>query len=214
MGEPLIILLLLAMAFSGAGSHSAGGAGHPDPAIYSIDAARSQIEFTVRHLGLSIVRGRFSDVSGTLEIGSGECPLMESRVKIQAESVRTDGADRDKRMLEKDFLDAGAFPLILFAGEKTETADADCSHSGWLQIKDIRRQLNIPYRMREVPADLPGEGKRAASGMEQSHLEFTGEITFNRNDFNLHFDDFMDNFVGDTVTVKLLVVAVPVEPGG
>src|SRR5260370_5000017 len=85
----------------------------PVAGVYEIDGAHTSVEFVGRHLMITKVRGRFSDVSGRITIG--ETP-EDSHVEaeIATSSVSTGNADRDAHLRSGDFFDVGQYPTITF----------------------------------------------------------------------------------------------------
>lgn len=177
------------------------GAGPALDATYRIDATQTYVGFTVRHVGVSVVEGRFRDVSGTVRFDPDDCLTLSTEVRARTASLLTDDAMRDRRMLEKDFLDAETYPYLTFTSTRTEKKDEGCAVVGDLTIRKTTREIRIPFTW-DVHAGTP-------KGNTRLYLE--GQATLNRSDYNLHFDDMMDFLVGKEVKLVLKVVALPVE---
>ena len=107
----------------------------PAPGTYRIDAARSAITFTTRHLfGLGAVRGRFDLRDGEIRIAD---PLPESsaRAVISAASFRTGNPSRDGAVRSARLLDTGAHPDITFLSRRLERAGGRWVLHGLLSVR-------------------------------------------------------------------------------
>jgi polyisoprenoid-binding protein YceI len=99
------------------------------PATWTIDPTHTDVAFSVRHMGLSTVRGRFEQVAGTVETGADGAPTA-IRIEIATASINTGTKDRDAHLRSADFFDAEANPTITFVstgvtargGERFEVA--------------------------------------------------------------------------------------------
>jgi polyisoprenoid-binding protein YceI len=107
----------------------------PAPGSYRIDAARSAITFTTRHLfGLGAVRGSFDLNDGEIRIAD---PLDESsaRAKISAASFRTGNPGRDGAVRSARLLDTGAHPDITFISRRLDQAGGRWILHGLLSVR-------------------------------------------------------------------------------
>src|SRR6185503_4531636 len=81
---------------------------------FDIDWPHSALEFAVRFMALSTVRGAFANFGGTLMYNPNSIPGSSVSVVIQAKSINTNVASRDKDLKSENFFDAEKFPLITF----------------------------------------------------------------------------------------------------
>src|SRR5260221_6859084 len=86
----------------------------PVAGVYHIDGAHTSVEFVGRHLMITKVRGRFSDVRGQVTIAE-EPEQSHVEVVIGVASVSTGNDDRDAHLKSGDFFDAEEYPTITFA---------------------------------------------------------------------------------------------------
>src|SRR5215210_3609912 len=96
-------------------------AGHdvPQAGTYAIDGSHSNVDFVVRHLMISKVRGRFNSFSGAFTVA--EVPEESSvEVSIDAASISTDEEQRDGHLRSADFFDAEQFPTLTFKSTGVE----------------------------------------------------------------------------------------------
>lgn len=153
---------------------------------YEIDTKRSSISFSVTHMGMLTVHGDFTHFLGSFTYNPTHKELIAIQSTIQANSIDTNDSSRDKTLIGKAYLDTKTYPQITFQSLKI-TSD---SISGILQIKDVIKEINIPYTYINTE-------KVGIIGIEMS-------TTIDRNDFDLDFGA-MNMLVGDDITVELII---------
>jgi polyisoprenoid-binding protein YceI len=165
---------------------------------YTIDAAHSEVGFTVRHLGLAKIRGRFDWFDGTVTIADD--PLESSVVAhVDLRSVDTNNSVRDENLCGSDFFSVDAHPVMTFVStEVTET-----SLRGDLKIKGVTRPVALALEFNGVAVDN--------YGVTRAGFSATGEIR--RSDFGIEFNaplgiDGM--LISDSVRIELEIELVPV----
>jgi polyisoprenoid-binding protein YceI len=89
---------------------------------WQIDAAHTSVEFAVKHMMFTTVRGRFKDVKGTIEADEQNPDRSSVNVEIGAASIDTGSADRDAHLRSADFLDVENYPTITFRSKRVEGA--------------------------------------------------------------------------------------------
>ncbi len=90
--------------------------------IWEIDPAHTTVEFAVKHMMFTTVRGRFTKFSGTLRVDEHHPDLSGVDVDIEAASIDTGVADRDAHLRSADFLDVDNHPRITFRSTAVEGA--------------------------------------------------------------------------------------------
>ena len=96
---------------------------------YTVDPVHSRIGFSVSHLGLSTVSGRFTNYTARITFEKGAMASLSAEATIQVASVDTSVEKRDEHLRTADFFDAGKFPEIRFEGTKVEKEG-----DGWVLI--------------------------------------------------------------------------------
>jgi polyisoprenoid-binding protein YceI len=169
---------------------------------YAIDKAHSEAAFQVRHL-LTKVRGRFSDFAGTIEYDAEQPERSVVKATIQAASVDTNEADRDKHLRSTDFFDVDQYPALTFTSTRITKRGADAFNvAGDLTIHGVTRPVNLNVSFLGKAKDPWGNER----------LGFEGETTINRKDFGLGWNAALETggfLVGDEVKIGLSVQAVP-----
>ncbi len=165
-------------------------------ADYQIDGAHSSANFTVRHLGISKVHGRFSAVTGTITFDDKTPDKSAVTAVIKATSVSTDNSMRDRHLNSPDFLDTAKFPEMKFQSTSVRhVSDDDYIAVGNLTIKDVTKQVEIPFTLSR------GKGPRG-----EPRLGIDAAITINRFDYNVNYDK-TGVTVGKEVKIELSVEA-------
>ena len=137
---------------------------------WELDAAHSSVSFSVRHMMVSKVRGRFSDVEGSITFAAD--PLQSSvEITIAVASIDTGAPDRDGHLASADFFDAETFPEMTFV---STGFDGD-TLTGDLTIKDVTKPVTLDVEFNGVATDPWGNDKAA--------FEAAGEL--NRTDWGL-----------------------------
>lgn len=116
------------------------------PTTWQIDPAHTSVDFAVKHLMISTVRGRFGSVSGTLT-GLGKSPALS--VSIDAASIDTRVAQRDEHLRSADFFDVANHPTITFTSRRVEGQPTrSFKLIGDLTIRGVTREvaLDVEYQ--------------------------------------------------------------------
>jgi polyisoprenoid-binding protein YceI len=173
-----------------------------DLSSWQIDAAHSGINFSVRHLVIAKVRGRFGKFSGTVRTADADPTQTQIVVEIDASSIDTGVADRDTHLKSGDFFDVQSFPQLRFESTRIESAGGERYHLiGDLTIKGVTREvvLDVEYAGR---AKDPWGNERAAA-------RATGAI--DRRDFGLGWNQVLEAggvLVGERVEIEIEVQAI------
>jgi len=122
---------------------------------YEFDAAHSQIEFTVKHMMVSTVRGRFNKFSGDLDIDEQNPAASSVDVAIDVASIDTGQEGRDNHLRSPDFFNATEFPTITFKSTKVEPkGDGKYHVTGDLTIHGVTKPHTLEVT-REGPITNP-----------------------------------------------------------
>lgn len=158
----------------------------------------SRVEFTVRQFGFLAVRGHFSDFEVHLEFDEAAPERTHVEARIAAGSISTGLAIRDRDLRSASFFDVGRYPTIAFESTDVHGSGDAYRIAGWLEIKGIRRPIELDGRLEEM-----GE----ARGYRRARMHASADV--NRRDWGLD-GGFM---VGDRATLSIHAVAVRATPG-
>ena len=141
---------------------------------WPVDLAHSSVSFTVRHLGVSKVRGRFNTFDVDVVIGA---TLDDTSItaNIDAASIDTGNADRDAHVLSADILDVALRPTLEFRSTRVTDAGDHYTVDGELTIGEITRPITLAVELGGVET-FPG-GPR--------HAGFEATTQIKRKDFDI-----------------------------
>jgi polyisoprenoid-binding protein YceI len=164
---------------------------------WQTDAAHASIEFSVRHMMLSKVRGNFGRFNVVVDGNESQPAASSVEVQIDAASINTKMEQRDAHLRSPDFLHVDQFPNITFKSKRIEMIDD--SHAtvyGDLTIRDVTR---------EVPLMVEYSG-RARSPWGQDSVGFTAHTKINREDWNLTWNVALETggvLVGKEIDINI-----------
>jgi polyisoprenoid-binding protein YceI len=171
-----------------------------EAATWTIDPIHSEVGFSVRHMMVSKVRGRFTTFSG--EIVTADDPTESSvTAEIDLSSINTGQEQRDEHIKSADFFEVETYPTMTYKSTGVRVADGEYILDGDLTLKGVTK--SVPLRL-----ELNGFGPDPYGGT-RAGFTATGEI--NRRDFNVNFSAPMQNggvVVADKITLQLEIEAV------
>lgn len=145
---------------------------------WAIDASHSSVEASVRHLGLSKVRGSFRSFTGGVDVA--ERPVGSSvHVRIDAASVDTREPARDEHLRSPDFLDVAAHPTIDFHSTEVSGAGRRWRVEGDLTIRGTTRPVALDVTFEGLESDPWGSSRAAFSATTELDREAFG-LTWNQ----------------------------------
>jgi polyisoprenoid-binding protein YceI len=172
----------------------------PEPGIYEIDPIHTMVEFVVRHLGLAKVRGRFTDVAGTITVAD-EPAHSSVEVTIQAASIDTREPDRDAHLRSPDFLDVENHPTIEHRSTAVHSEGDKWLVDGDLTIRGVTRPVTLEVDFEGAAKDPWGN----------TRLGFTATTEINREDFGLTWNQPLEAggwLVGKQVKIEISAEAI------
>ncbi|MGW1800654.1 YceI family protein [Streptomyces sp. NPDC001984] len=169
------------------------------PGTWTIDAAHSLVEFSVRHMTVARVTGRFGAVNGAVEVPPGDPLGATVRADIDVASVSAGHPKRDELIRSADFLDAETHPVITFTGgPAVPTADGRWNVPGGLTIKGVTRPVVL---------DTVFGGVISHRGAIRAGFSAATEI--NRKDFGVTWNAALDS--GGAIVSDLVKITLEIE---
>jgi polyisoprenoid-binding protein YceI len=169
---------------------------------WNIDAAHTGIHFSVRHMVVSKVRGHFAKYTGVLQLDEGDLTRSTVQVTIDAASIETGVADRDKHLRSADFFDVANFPYLRFRSKAIVKIDDVRYHVvGDLTIRDVTRELRLEAEY----------GGRAKDPWGNERVGFAAKASLDRKDFGLKWNQVLEAggvLVGDKIDIEIELEAV------
>ena len=188
-----LIVVLFAVAFA----VSATVQGAP----YKVDVVHSSVGFTVQHLGISEVRGVFTNFAGAIEFDAQKPDAFAASGTVQVASVDTRDAGRDKHLRSADFFDADKYPEIKF-----EATSASKSGDAWV----VKGKFTMHGTTREIELRGTVQGP-IKDPWGKMRMGITAGATINRQDYGVVWSKKLDSgglVVGDLVKIELHIEAL------
>lgn len=141
---------------------------------YAIDPTHTNVEFAVKHLMISTVKGRFADVKGTLEMPEQGEPRLD--VTIAAASIDTRVDARDIHLKSADFFDVDKFPELRFVSTKAVRSGDGWKLTGDLTMKGVTRPVTLDVSEEGAVVDPWGNHKVgfiATGKLNRTHFGLT-----------------------------------------
>ncbi len=167
---------------------------------WTIDPVHSEVGFSVRHMMVSKVRGKFGTFNG--EVVTGADPLASSvTAEVDLSSIDTGNADRDAHIRSADFFEVDANKTMTYRSTGVRVDGDNYVLDGELTLKGVTKP--VPLRL-----EIGGFGPDAYGGT-RAGFTATGEIK--RSDFAVDFNAALETggvVVGDKVNLHLEIEAV------
>ncbi len=171
-------------------------------AKWIIDGSHSSAGFSVKHLMVSTVRGRFAEVQGEIDFEPGQAGKDYVEATINAASVSTNDEKRDGHLKSPEFFEVEKYPTITFKSKKVEWAgQEEFVVTGDLTIRDVTKEVTMDV-------EYSGQSK---SPFGDTRAGFSARTQINRKDFGLNWNVALEAggvMVSDKVQIVLDVEAV------
>ncbi len=165
---------------------------------WNIDPAHSAAEFKVKHMMISNVKGRFSGLSGTLNLHEPEHTLTRVEASIDVATVNTGDVQRDGHLKSGDFFDVEKFPTMTFRSTRVEPrGDGEFAVTGDLTLHGVTRPVTFAV------SEVSGPGK---DPWGNTRIGLTATTKINRKDFGLSWNAALETggfLVGEEATISL-----------
>ena len=169
---------------------------------WTVDPAHSIVEFAVKHLVITTVKGRFRDFEGTIRIDESHPENSSVSASADVASVDTDTPDRDAHLRSDDFFNAERYPKITFHSSRVEVGeDRHFKLVGDLTIRDVTREVVLDGEY-EGQIDDPWGNRRAA---------FTATTQISRKEFGVRWNQLIESggaVVSDNVKITLHIEVI------
>lgn len=166
---------------------------------WTIDPVHSSIDFSVRHLMVSKVRGTFEKFSGAIVVAEDGTSSVTAEIAV--DSINTRNEQRDAHVRSADFFDAEQYPTATFTSTGVRSNGDDYLVDGDFTLKGVTKPVTLELEFNGVN---PGMGHGEVAGFEAS-------VVLNRKDFGIDIDMPLETggtVVGDKITVTLEIEAV------
>ncbi|MCC6764292.1 MAG: YceI family protein [Deltaproteobacteria bacterium] len=164
---------------------------------YEMDGAHTSVQFSVRHMMISNVRGEFTRLSGRATGAAANPTAATVEATIDATSIDTRNEKRDEHLRGPDFLDTAKFPTITFKSTKVEKAGEGWKLGGDLTLHGVTKPVVLDVTNVTPPTRDPWGNTRIGA---------QATTKLNRRDFGIVFNKALDGggvLVGDEIAVTI-----------
>ena len=186
------------LVFAAAAVASSATSVGAQPAAWTIDSAHTTVEFSVRHMMVSNVKGAFGSISGAATWDGRNLSTASVEAVIDVASISTREPKRDAHLKSADFFDVEKFPTLTFKSTKIEAAGAgQAKMTGDLTIRGVTKSVVL-----DVTGPTP-EVKDLSGGVR---VGASAATTISRKDFGLHWNRALEAggvLVGDEVKITI-----------
>jgi len=164
---------------------------------YKVDPAHSSVNFTIDHMVVNTVHGRFRQFEGTITVDPDNNNVVTAASgTIQARSIDTDIEKRDDHLRSPDFFDAEKFPTITFESSEVKKDGNTMVLVGKFTMHGVTKDVSLPFTVK-------GPIKSPMGGTVMG-LEINAKI--NRKDYGLTWNKVIEAgglMVGEDVTIQI-----------
>lgn len=176
-------------------------------AKWTLDPAHTLVEFSVKHMMIATVKGRFTGIEGEIEADPADLTTANISASVSAAGIDTREEQRDGHLRSADFFDAENHPKLTFASKQVRhTGKDEYAVTGDLTIRGITRE--VTFKM-----VYEGTGKDPW-GNQRIGLSIVGKV--NRKDWNLTWNVALEAggfLVGEEVRIEIQIQAVRAASG-
>ncbi len=166
---------------------------------YAVDPLHSSVNFSIKHMMVSTVRGRFGTVQGNASWSKPDFSDAKIDVTVDATSINTNEAKRDGHLKSPDFFDVAKFPTLTFKSKRVEKS----KEAGQLKLIG---DLTIHGVTKEVAFDVTGPTPEVKSPFGTISVGADAKAKINRKDFGLKWNQALEAggvLVGEDVNIEI-----------
>jgi polyisoprenoid-binding protein YceI len=168
---------------------------------FAIDPAHTEVGFSARHMMVTRVRGKFTDVAGTVVFDQAEPTRSMAEIVIASASIDTGVAPRDAHLRSADFLDAERFPELRIAVTSIvpKRGNGYTVHAD-VTVRDVTRPVELDAELLGLYSSMQGARRIGVSA----------RTTINRKDWGLDWNVALETggwLVGEEITFEIEIAA-------
>jgi polyisoprenoid-binding protein YceI len=168
--------------------------------VWTIDPDHSTLEFSVKHMRITTVKGRFADVDGQFTIDYENIANSRVDVVIGASSIDTRNEKRDAHLRSADFFDVASFPTLTFTSSSVARSGEHLAITGDLTMHGVTQQVTLI-------AEFNGQ---VGSPTGHQIVSYSARTELNRKDFGLNWNATLETggvLVGEEVRISIEIEA-------
>jgi len=166
---------------------------------WQIDPAHSLLEFSVRHMMVATVKGRFSQLRGTITDIADDPALSSVEVVVDGASISTGDVNRDGHLRSADFFDVEQYPTITFTSRRIRGSRDEFTLTGDLTMHGVTREVTLDVTLNGVGTSPYG---KTIAG-------FSAETKINRKDWGLNWNVGLE--AGGVLVSDQLKISIELE---
>ncbi|WP_041597046.1 YceI family protein [Granulicella tundricola] len=151
-------------------------AAHAQATAWTIDSAHSGVNFEIRHLGVSNVRGSFHKVTGTINLDEKNITHSSVEATIDTTTVNTDEPKRDDHLKSAEFFNVAQFPTMTFKSTSFTNVGGKLKMTGNLTLDGVTKPVTLDVDGPAAPQK--GMGGKTVSGFSASGVIHRAEFNF------------------------------------
>ncbi|MFL5303739.1 MAG: YceI family protein [Polyangia bacterium] len=166
-----------------------------------IDVQRSTLDFSLRHIVVQRIHGRFERWGGSLFFDRAQPAQSSLEIWVDLASITTGDDERDAHVRSAEFLDVTRFPLARFSGGLVEVRGSDVIVNGRLELRGVVHDVQVNV---EIGSPAPASDGRVRTPA-------SARAAINRQSFGLHWNQDLDIggvVVGDDIDIRVTVELV------
>lgn len=164
---------------------------------YKIDPAHSTVGFSVTHMVINTIHGKFKEFDGSVVVDNNS--VQEAQGTIQAKSIDTGIDRRDNHLRSPDFFDATKYPTITFQSKRAEKKDGQTVLIGDFTMHGVTKELALPVTLKGPIKDPWGN----------SRIGLEGKAKLNRQDYGLKYNQALET--GGLVVANEIEIEINAE---
>ncbi|WP_419960102.1 YceI family protein [Psychrobacillus sp. BM2] len=172
---------------------------------FNLDAAHSTIDFSVKHMMVSKVKGSFTNFTADLDGNAEDLTGATISFDIDVKSINSNNEDRDNHLRSGDFFDIETYPSIKFvATDIKKKDDGEYDVTGDLTIKDVTKPVTFDVEY----------GGKGTNPWGQEVVAFSADTKVNRKEFGLTWNQALETggvLVGEDIKIT---VELELNPAG
>jgi len=161
---------------------------------YNIDPAHTYVGFSVSHLVINKVKGKFGEFTGTVVVDGNT--IKEAKGTIQTKSIDTGVEARDKDLRSANFFDVEKYPTITFQSKRSETKGAETVLVGDFTMHGVTKEISLRVKLSGPIKDPWGN----------TRIGLAAKTTLNRKDYGLMYNKVLETgglMVGDEIEIEI-----------
>jgi len=169
--------------------------------VWKLDPTHTIVEFSAKHLMITTVKGRISDIEGTIYADENDPTKSSVEATLNAASIDTRTEQRDNHLRSADFLHVEQFPAITFRSTRIEGDKEEFKLTGDLTIRGVTKEVTLNVTFEGQTKD-PWGGER---------IGFSASGKIDRRDFGLTWNQLLETggvAVGNEIKISVEVEAI------